>query len=846
MELLTLNIIVSDRQQFMDENKSILEEIRKKENVIVNVASKTDGKYYAYEELLQKTQSLYVVFYDEHNQLNVEDINCLVDEIKLHTENVMIQRMSDKDKGDKTEYSIKSLKSPLYFNRYVFKTEYLKCIEIREKEYPFYEEKVILVALRELESIVMLKESKLITDTPMEKNVNLYSKQFDKEWYIPFFEDFVLPYVRENVLTPTEQRMIVYYILLRFYLNLNSRDKQVLQGEEVEYFFSLINKTVQHIDDIYLIEIRNGGLLPKFFPYLLLKGKYGNVDFSIEKQDGNLVYMVNGLEYAKNCVETRVAAINFENDKLIIDGELVGDYCFADVQKQFGVQVNGDKIEYVKTGRYNIAKAFGHSIYRYYPFQFEIHQNEMEKKTDIQFTVLIGNKWVKLPIQFDKLSSRLMRSKWSYYKFSDKIITFSNEVLHIKPASAIKIACYELGICAKTFVKTKKKKNAIKLVGLRGLYWLTKRRYSERPIWIFYDKLYKAGDNAEYLFRYCMENHPEADCYYILNKDANEYKRLKREYGKYIVVFESLRNKLAVLNAQYIFATHASVFGFCGFNKQLRNHFKNLLSADIVCIQHGLTIQNIAQYQNRLADNTKKYFCASKYEIDNLSRPVYDYQKESLCLTGSPRYDGLVNRDKKQILIAPTWRRNIVITGNKMGTAKSYNPDFKHTKYFEIYNSLINDKRLLTTAKKYGYSIVFLIHPTLSSQVEDYDTNEYLSIIPAVSDVSYEKMLTESSLMLTDYSGIQFDFAYMKKPILYYQPKELPPQYTEGVYQYDTMGFGPIIDEYEEIIKVLCKMIENGCKMESKYISRVEDFFEYTDHSNCKRIMEEMLGQEKE
>ena len=181
-----------------------------------------------------------------------------------------------------------------------------------------------------------------------------------------------------------------------------------------------------------------------------------------------------------------------------------------------------------------------------------------------------------------------------------------------------------------------------------------------------------------------------------------------------------------------------------------------------------------------------------------------------------------------------------------MGTAKSYNPDFKHTKYFEIYNSLINDKRLLTTAKKYGYSIVFLIHPTLSSQVEDYDTNEYLSIIPAVSDVSYEKMLTESSLMLTDYSGIQFDFAYMKKPILYYQPKELPPQYTEGVYQYDTMGFGPIIDEYEEIIRALCKMIENGCKMEKKYISRVEDFFEYTDHSNCKRIMEEMLGREKE
>ena len=35
--------------------------------------------------------------------------------------------------------------------------------------------------------------------------------------------------------------------------------------------------------------------------------------------------------------------------------------------------------------------------------------------------------------------------------------------------------------------------------------------------------------------------------------------------------------------------------------------------------------------------------------------------------------------------------------------------------------------------------------------------------------ISYEDLLTESSLMVTDYSGVQFDFAYMKKPIIYYQ-----------------------------------------------------------------------------
>lgn len=50
---------------------------------------------------------------------------------------------------------------------------------------------------------------------------------------------------------------------------------------------------------------------------------------------------------------------------------------------------------------------------------------------------------------------------------------------------------------------------------------------------------------------------------------------------------------------------------------------------------------------------------ASKYEIQNLSLPEYDYRPEHLKLTGVPRYDGLVNKDQRQILITPTWRSYI-------------------------------------------------------------------------------------------------------------------------------------------------------------------------------------------
>ena len=104
--------------------------------------------------------------------------------------------------------------------------------------------------------------------------------------------------------------------------------------------------------------------------------------------------------------------------------------------------------------------------------------------------------------------------------------------------------------------------------------------------------------------------------------------------------------------------------------------------------------------------------------------------------------------------------------------------------------------------------------------------------------MSYEKVLTESSLMVTDYSGVQFDFAYMRKPIIYYHPTCLPPHYEESCFKYDSMGFGPIIEDENELVDSLCEYMENDCKMKEEYIDRANDFFAYNDFNNCKRIVE--------
>ena len=321
----------------------------------------------------------------------------------------------------------------------------------------------------------------------------------------------------------------------------------------------------------------------------------------------------------------------------------------------------------------------------------------------------------------------------------------------------------------------------------------------------------------------------------MINEDSLDYPRLKKEFGDRILVYGSYKCMFYALVAETIVATHPDIIEFFGYDSVSTRVMKDLFNPYLVCIAHGITIQKNADYQNRLFDNTMFYTTSSKYEVNHILRPIYGYHADEVALTGMARFDGLINKDKKQILITPTWRRNLVGTAQR-NTTREYADSFKNSAYYKIYNSLINDQRLIATAEKTGYKVIFLLHPSMSAQIDDYDRNEYVDIIPATGDMSYEKILTESSLMITDYSGIHYDFGYMRKPVIYYQPKEIPMRFEEGGMKFKTMGFGPVCTEYDDAVTLICRYMEAGCAMPDEFRQHADDFFAFDDYNNCERI----------
>lgn len=539
-----------------------------------------------------------------------------------------------------------------------------------------------------------------------------------------------------------------------------------------------------------------------------------------------------------------IRTINYRNGKLEMDGLLsIGDFLSHD-QIKLKIVKDDESIPVNYSEVYGLEKLFGMTYYHRYMFHVEIPVLMISKKSKMQFVIEINGQDTILEIRTQTVYSHVREDiRGQYWKFADEwclniarknemyLTVVSNEELEQREAN------YQKELAARA---ERGDSMAAYALELRKEYFIRKKSRPNERIWITFDKLYKAGDNGEYMYDYISSLNDGIDIRYLIKSDSPDYNRMKQK-GDKLLVWGEKETLVTALCAEAILTTHTNIISYLGFDKGLLPYICDLFQPVNICIQHGLTVQNIAQFQNRLFDNLQLYMCASQKEIDNLRRPIYGfYDDTALKLVGIARYDGLHSNDQRQILITPTWRRDIV-NSNVAHVKKEHNDSFKNSEYYRIYNRLINDTKLIETAKQYNYKVIYLLHPATSAQLGDYEKNDYVELIPAASDMNYEKILTESSLMVTDYSGVQFDFAYMRKPLLYYHPKTLPPHYDESeAYQYEKDAFGPVIDNHEELVDTICEYMKNRCYMKEEYKERADRFFAFSDFDNRRRIYEEI------
>ena len=80
-----------------------------------------------------------------------------------------------------------------------------------------------------------------------------------------------------------------------------------------------------------------------------------------------------------------------------------------------------------------------------------------------------------------------------------------------------------------------------------------------------------------------------------------------------------------------------------------------------------------------------------------------------------------------------------------------------------------------------------------------------------------------------------FDFAYLKKPVIYYHPNN-DYHHSKSYFDYDKMGFGSVEMNDKSLINKIAEYLENDCEMEDIYKQRIDQFFKFKDKHNSQRV----------
>lgn len=366
-------------------------------------------------------------------------------------------------------------------------------------------------------------------------------------------------------------------------------------------------------------------------------------------------------------------------------------------------------------------------------------------------------------------------------------------------------------------------------------------RWRKKHIWIIFERIDSADDNGWHFYQWLRENHPDKNVFFLLGRHAKQF----NSDDKYMVAWRSFKHYIVYLASDIHIKT---VFKSPRPNERVCAYVEQFLKKNVqtIYLRHGISKDGVEMHHYSYL-KVRLFLCGAEPEY----RFFLDrggYPNGYLAYTGFARYDDLLKGccDKRFILLMPTWRR--YLTDNNLALEKN-EETILHSDYFRHYQSLINNPNLIDFLRCNDLKLIFCLHPEFAKYKHLFGQTDNNIVIVDNNEVSIHQLLMETSLLITDYSSVFFDVAYMLKPIVYYHfdYKEFREKHlSEGYFSYEKDGMGTIVQTEQELIQQI-KSLYNGKSFvnPSHFINKCNAFFQKRDANNCQRIFDEIVKVEE-
>lgn|GEM_PF-3113045 len=607
------------------------------------------------------------------------------------------------------------------------------------------------------------------------------------------------------------------------------------QDQKIEYL-GFLRQLLNKIDDqVILGPLKKNDELTRYSRAAIkqLEIKHGQpfTELIDVRLDG--LYHDGQLILPNDLLEMKLVVFEIEDGFVSIHG-LFDLFTLTKESTKFFLETNGESFRITESirrqyGPQYVDPTFGEVTF----FNLSI---PIEDINDLSFAIELGAHKKVLSIRPDKFSQLVAGAPWSYLNLGDRLIILRTNKINSERRFFLKTLYWE----TRRLIRLVSRKRASVAI-VRLIFWLTRPIFERQNIWLISDRFVLAGDNGEALFRFMTEHEiHHVRPVFVLSKNSVDYQRLCN-MGE-VIEPKSMKHLILSLHARFLISSHAdaNIINPFGLTQPV---YRDISKFQYVFLQHGVTKEDLSDWLNRYNKNIALFVTAARPEYDSILEYAYHYSDKQVKLTGFPRWDYFMNEPKpRQLVVMPTWRQNLAGATDRNNT-RAYNPEFINSGFFKQWNSLLCHPKLNELLKKYEVTLKFCLHPSSIAQAKDFASSDLVEI---ASRFNYHDELCRSIAMITDYSSVAFDFAYLQKPLIYFQFDQetyfSDHSRTEGYFRYNEHGFGPVCETIDGVLCQLDSILENEGRMPETYLERVNSFFWKIDKNNSERVYREILS----
>ena len=357
---------------------------------------------------------------------------------------------------------------------------------------------------------------------------------------------------------------------------------------------------------------------------------------------------------------------------------------------------------------------------------------------------------------------------------------------------------------------------------------------------LFYDRGYRAQDNAEHLCRWVMKNHPEIKTSYLLYKTSPDWLRLETEGFNLIDALDKVKAQQEIAACDYACSSI--------FNETVNFNF-NGCKCKRIFLNHGCFLVPI-NYVKAESNFVDLFIAANKVEYDNFLNPYHNLDHEQVVLCGQPRQDDLVTLQHKphteDSILIQFWQRPKEWTKNN-------DEKFLESDFYKKTTELLSNQRLLMLCKAKRLKLVFKMHSIQYEWLKYYKKyeNEFVRLSPLSEP--FEPEFIRSKFIITDISSNAYEMAKINKPCIYFEPD---PDFLftwrfkkNGGFEFDLKAnsIGPIVENsVDKLVDEIYKLVTNNYKLDEIYNKRRSEQISFlNDAHNCERCFNAILNTKK-